>query len=151
VPAGPPFKQLDARKIELMAEVGCSREEIGLLCGVSTSTIDRNYDGAVKQGHAKRNYNLRKLQYESAKRGSVAMLIWLGKQWLGQKEHIELAQADVLNELLSEYKKRYERLADTAADPQPAQPADPAQKPKRNHHRRHPKPPPPPPAQPGGA
>ena len=147
MPAGRPFKQLDARKIEQLAEVGCSHEEIALICGVSVSTIERNYDVAIKQGHAKRNHNLRKLQYECAKRGNVAMLIWLGKQWLGQKEHIDLGQVNVLNELLDEYKKRYERLSGTAADPQPA---DPAQKPKRSHHRSHPKPPPPP-AQPGGA
>ena len=112
MPAGRPFKQLDAHKIEQMAMVGCSNEEIGLILGCSADTLANNYSEAIKEGKAKRNYNLRKLQYEAAKRGNVAMMIWLGKQWLGQKERPELEDAaDPLRELLAEYRKRYEILA----------------------------------------
>jgi hypothetical protein len=112
MPAGRPFKQLDALKIEQMAMVGCSNEEIALVLDVSADTIERNYAGAIKAGKAARNYNLRKLQYEAAKRGNIVMQIWLGKQWLGQKDRPELDdKPDVLGELLVEYRKRYEILA----------------------------------------
>jgi agmatine/peptidylarginine deiminase len=58
-----------------------------------------------------RNPNLRKLQYEAAKRENVTMQIWLGKQWLGQKERPESEEkADTLGELLAEYRKRHEYL-----------------------------------------
>ena len=33
--------------------------------------------------------SIRRMQYGSAEKGSVAMMIWLGKQYLGQKEKVE--------------------------------------------------------------
>lgn len=39
---------------------------------------------------SKVRYNLSMKQYEIAKNGNVTMLIWLGKQWLGQKEKQEI-------------------------------------------------------------
>ncbi len=41
-------------------------------------------EGRASAGKAK----LRKLQWECAKSGNIAMLIWLGKQWLGQQERL---------------------------------------------------------------
>jgi len=47
-------------------------------------------------------YNLRKKQYEVAMQGNVTMLVWLGKQMLGQSDKIEV---DDNYELVSEYTK----------------------------------------------
>jgi hypothetical protein len=79
MPAGRPRKQLDAAQAEKYATVGCSHEEIAWLCGTTRELIERNFILALKAGTAKRNHNLRKMQYEAAKRGNIAMMIWLGK------------------------------------------------------------------------
>jgi hypothetical protein len=117
MPAGRPFKVLDAHKIEQMAMVGCSNEEIALILGVSADIIERNYSGAIKEGKAKRNHNLRKMQYEAAKKGNIVMMVWLGKQWLNQRDRPELDGAiDPLRELVNEYRKRYDLLSRPPAE-----------------------------------
>jgi hypothetical protein len=111
-----PRKLIDEKKVEQLAAIGCSEKEIGSLLGCSDDLLERRFAGALKRGRARRNQNLRKLQYEAAKRGNVTMQIWLGKQWLGQKDKPESDdKPDVLGELLVEYRKRYERLTAGAA------------------------------------
>ena len=65
--------------------------------GISVDTLYRR----IKEKHgitfaeykAKRqealHINLKKKQYDVAMSGNVSMLIWLGKQWLGQKDKVE--------------------------------------------------------------
>ena len=44
------------------------------------------------------------------------MQIWLGKQWLGQKDKPESeGKPDVLGELLGDFRKHYEHLASDRA------------------------------------
>ena len=45
---------------------------------------------------------LRTMQFKSAQSGSAAMLIWLGKQILGQKDQQEIAVVDEEEKRLSE-------------------------------------------------
>jgi hypothetical protein len=102
----------DEKKVEQLAAIGCSEKEIGQLVGCSDDLLERRFAGPLKRGRARRNQNLRKLQYEAAKRGNVTMQIRLGKQWLGQKERPESEdRADTLGELLAEFRRRHERLA----------------------------------------
>src|ERR1700733_9807607 len=104
-----PRKQIDEKKVEQLAEIGCSEKEIGLLVGCSDDLLERRFAGALKRGRARRNHNLRKLQYESAKAGNVVMLIWLGKQWLHQKDKPVEPQPDVLGALLLEFRAQHSR------------------------------------------
>jgi hypothetical protein len=41
---------------------------------------------------AKVRTNLASKQYQVAMSGNVSMLIWLGKQWLGQKDKHEISE-----------------------------------------------------------
>ena len=103
-----PRKQIDEKKVEQLAAIGCSEKEIGHLLGCSDDLLERRFAGALKRGRARRNQNLRKLQYEAAKHGNVTMQIWLGKQWLGQKDKPEPeGKTDVLGELLAEFRAQY--------------------------------------------
>jgi hypothetical protein len=43
------------------------------------------WDNGQEQGRA----SLRRLQYKAAENGNPTMQIWLGKQWLGQKDRTE--------------------------------------------------------------
>jgi hypothetical protein len=112
VPAGRPRKQIDARKVEQLAMVGCSHEEISLITGIHRNTLERNYSATIKAGTAKRNHSLRKMQYEAAKRGNVVMMIWLGKQWLNQRDRGPFDEIeDPLGELLRDFRAHYNTAA----------------------------------------
>ncbi len=60
--------------------------------GVSVDTIQRRkrsseeFCGAIKRGQATTRNSLRRLQLKKALEGNVTMLIWLGKQLLGQSD-----------------------------------------------------------------
>jgi hypothetical protein len=103
-----PRKQIDEKKVEQFAAIGCSEKEIGLLLGCSDDLLERRFAGALKRGRASRNSNLRKLQYEAAKAGNVTMQIWLGKQWLGQKDKPAEEASDTLDQLLQEFRAIHE-------------------------------------------
>ncbi len=83
-----PRKQIDERKVEQFAAIGCSEKEIGLLLGCSDDLLERRFAGALKRGRASRNSNLRKLQYEAAKAGNVTMQIWLRTGTVQTKEDV---------------------------------------------------------------
>jgi transcriptional regulator with XRE-family HTH domain len=82
---GRPFKQIDARQVELLAGVFCSNEEIASKLGCSSDTLTRNYADALEKGRTEAKTGLRATQYRLAKT-NVAMAIWLGKQYLAQRE-----------------------------------------------------------------
>ena len=86
---GRPRKQIDEPMVELLASVGCSQREIGLVVGCSDDLLQRRFSAAMEKGWAHRNCNLRKLQYQAAQNGSVPMMIWLGRQWLHQRDEPE--------------------------------------------------------------
>jgi hypothetical protein len=80
-----PRKPIDAKQVLRLAKLGCSQAEIGEVLGCSDDTLRRHFAAALKKGYAELNRSLRKAQIDSAKRGNVTMLIWLGKQRLGQR------------------------------------------------------------------
>ena len=56
----------------------------------------------LDKGRAEGRMRLRTMQFKSAQSGSAAMLIWLGKQILGQKDQQEIAVVDEEEKRLSE-------------------------------------------------
>lgn len=83
---GRPRKQVDEPTLEQMASMGCTTAEMAETLGVSPDTLERNYAASIKRGAALRNYSLRRRQLELAMEGNPTMLIWLGKQLLGQRD-----------------------------------------------------------------
>jgi len=76
-----PRKTLDESRIIELASKGHINTEIALFLGVSHDTLERNFAESLEKGRALRNGRLQAKQYETAMRGDVRMLIWLGKQW----------------------------------------------------------------------
>jgi len=80
--------------VERSAAVGCSKEEIASLLWVARSAFYRHIDkdeklrDALENGAAKGRATLRRLQWKGAEEGNATMLVWLGKQLLGQKDSI---------------------------------------------------------------
>lgn len=95
---GPPRHQLDLVQIEKLAQIQCTDYEIALVMGVSEKTIQRRkaddagFLSAYEKGRSDGRVSLRKWQFEAAKNRNTTMLIWLGKQYLGQTD-----KADVLS------------------------------------------------------
>ena len=91
---GRPKLVLNATGIDLIveaAEIMCTDEEIAGLLGVSVDTLTREENAtafaeAKKRGNTKGKKSLRRIQFDIAKNGNATMAIWLGKQYLGQKE-----------------------------------------------------------------
>lgn len=87
--AGRPRIELDRDQIMRMASCMCTVEEIAYVMGCSKDTIERNYMDVLEEGRAKGRASLRRKQYEVAMTGDKSMLIWLGKQLLGQSEKLD--------------------------------------------------------------
>ena len=72
----------------------CTEEEIASILNCSrdlfyTEDNKELYRQAIQKGQSEGKQSLRRYQYELAKKGNSSMLIWLGKQWLGQTDKIE--------------------------------------------------------------
>lgn len=85
----PPKKPIDEDDVLSYASVFCTDEEIALEMGVSVSTITRRCEEILKKGKNRSKLSLRAKQFELAMKGNVTMLIWLGKQHLGQSNKFE--------------------------------------------------------------
>jgi len=101
------------RRLRELAIIGCSLREIAVIEGVSLSTVQRRFSEIIEAGVAERRRGLRKKQLARALEGSDTMLIWLGKQDLGQRDHKEVRHdvADSLSDLLEEVAKNGARLS----------------------------------------
>lgn len=83
-----------------MALIQCTVEEICSVLGISDSTISRrckedhkiNIEEYIQQKANGGRASLRRMQYKKAQEGNPTMLIWLGKQYLGQKDNLELSK-----------------------------------------------------------
>ena len=98
---GRPRKEIDYQKLEPLCRIQCTGEECASVLGMTYDTLDRNLKadghGGFKE-YYKKNGNtgkasLRRLQWKSAESGNTTMLIWLGKQYLGQTDRQEIVEA----------------------------------------------------------
>jgi hypothetical protein len=84
-----PKLQIDPKLVQDLAALGCKTTEIAVVVGCSTDTLEGRFSAELAKGRENLRISLRRWQLESAKKGNVAMLIWLGKQMLGQTEKVE--------------------------------------------------------------
>ena len=89
---GRPKKELDTDMIERLASIFCTNEEISTIVGCHSDTLADNFSEYLKKGRDKGKMSLRRMQWEKAQTGNTTMLIWLGKQMLGQKDKIETSE-----------------------------------------------------------
>lgn len=89
---GRPKKELDIDMIEKLASIFCTNEEIATIVGCHSDTLADNFSEYLKKGRDKGKMSLRRMQWEKAQSGNTTMLIWLGKQMLGQRDKIETSE-----------------------------------------------------------
>jgi transposase len=92
--AGRPRKEIEGNKVKLLAGYGMNNSEIAEFFGVNETTIRNNFSEFLTKGRAEQKNKLRRKQMQVAMKGNVIMLIWLGKQILGQIEKVETS-ADI--------------------------------------------------------
>ena len=103
------IKTLDLKQIEGMAAIGCTQDEIGIILGFNARMFHgkrADVRAAYQAGAAKMRASLRRLQWGKAKEGNVTMMIWLGKQILGQKDRMEETIREEVVEIQRIEKKR---------------------------------------------
>ena len=93
---------IDYQKLQKMCAIHCTGEECAALLDVDYDTLNRTlkedgYGGFTdyfKKYSAGGKMSLRRKQFEKASEGNIPMLIWLGKQYLGQKDQVEEVARD---------------------------------------------------------
>lgn len=86
-----PKKKIDYEAVEKLASIQCTQEEIANFLEISTRTLqrDKEFCRIYKKCKESGKMSLRRMQFKKANDGSVPMLIWLGKQYLGQTDKVE--------------------------------------------------------------
>ena len=69
-----------------LAAMGCSDREISRWFDVNEDTLRNNFSEIIAKGREELKHSLRRAQIKLALGGNATMLIWLGKNILGQQE-----------------------------------------------------------------
>jgi len=91
---GRPPADVDLEQFEKLYELQCTQEEIASFFRLSLSTIKRlaatpEVRNILDRGAALGRISIRRQQFRLLREGSNTMAIWLGKQYLGQREKID--------------------------------------------------------------
>lgn len=79
-------KDIDPELVYKLASMHCTLREIAKICDVDQETIRRHFGEEIEQAKAIGARSLRRAQWDKALSGSDRMLIFLGKNYLGQQE-----------------------------------------------------------------
>lgn len=111
---GRPRIDIDEENFKKLCGLQCTLAEIASFFKCSEDTIERwcvrelkmPFAEAFKKYSAAGKISLRRWQYRMAE-NSVTMAIWLGKQWLGQKDVVDVAVSDDTDETVKEMEKYF--------------------------------------------
>ena len=89
--AGRPKKIIDYRAVEKLASIMCTQEEIANILDISVRTLQRDEEFCriYKKGMDNGKRSLRRNQFLMSETNAT-MAIWLGKQYLNQKDKQEI-------------------------------------------------------------
>ena len=87
-------KVIDPKEVEKLAALGMKNSEIADWFGIDDSTLNYNFKQNLTKGRLQLNQSLRQAQIRLAMSGNATMLIWLGKNILGQSENPSDSQAN---------------------------------------------------------
>lgn len=99
---GRPKAVIDWQTVGKLLEAGCAGTDIASQLGISATTLQRrcraennvSFAAFSQQKRMSGDNLLRAAQYKAAMEGNTTMLIWLGKQRLGQSDKNELTGKD---------------------------------------------------------
>jgi hypothetical protein len=86
---GRPKLDIDPEQVTRLARLHCTMQEMASFFGCHIDTLRDNFSNEIDKGRSEGNISLRRKQWQMAvEKGNVVMLIWLGKQMLGQRNEI---------------------------------------------------------------
>lgn len=96
---GRPKKGIDFEVLSELCRLHCTGEECASVLKVDYDTLNKRiqekygfgFSDYYKKQSGSGKVSLRRAQWRSALEGNVAMMIWLGKQYLGQTEKTEMS------------------------------------------------------------
>lgn len=109
---GRPKKVIDYDSVEKLASIMCTQEEIADYLNMSVRTLQRDAEFCriYKKGLNKGRMSLRRKQFQMADH-NTGMAIWLGKQYLDQKDKQEVEHSGkIIN--------KYEKMTDAEIEEQ---------------------------------
>lgn len=97
--AGRPKKEINQKQFESLCAIQCTSEEICAVLDVSDKVLENwcrdtygeNFSVVFAQKRAGGKASLRRNQWRMSETNPT-MAIWLGKQYLGQSDHVEQPQ-----------------------------------------------------------
>ena len=92
--ARPKKYHIDTKQLQKLAKCGCTNKEMADFFGCSADLLEKSYSEYLTKGRAEQKMRLRQLQWKSAEKGNVSMLIFLGKNILGQQDRLEENQLE---------------------------------------------------------
>lgn len=101
---GRPRKEVNWEEFDKLCAIQCTEEEIAAWFDMTRVTLNEKckeehgmtFLALFRQKRQKGFSSLRRNQFKRATGGSDTMLIWLGKQYLGQKDKHELGLPDLV-------------------------------------------------------
>lgn len=98
-----PTTPIDWEQVDRMCEIHCTGEEQASILGVDYDTLNaackrehnKSFSEYFRQKASSGKMSLRRKQYTSAMDGNTTMLVWLGKNWLGQTDQPEAEPVDL--------------------------------------------------------
>ena len=132
-PGGRPRIEFDLRLVEDLGKIQSTHSELAAVLGVSIETVKRRlkddpeFCAVYEKGLENGKSSLRRIQWKAALAGNTTMQIWLGKQYLGQRDmhsteltgaegtplipaHIVTGMDDATRTLLRDLRRRLPRV-----------------------------------------
>lgn len=109
---GRPKLKIDYSLVEKLASIQCTQEEISDILEISVRTLlrDKKFCHIYKKGLGTGKMSLRRKQWTAIENGSVPMMIFMGKQILGQSDtpqEVEIKKKELeLKQQEFEFKKQ---------------------------------------------
>ena len=90
---GRPKAVIDYARLRKLARIQCTQEEMASVLDVCVDTLQRDERAMqiYRDGMAHGRMSVRRAQFRAMLQGNQTMLVWLGKQYLGQRDHQELS------------------------------------------------------------
>jgi hypothetical protein len=80
-------KVIPPPQVEELASLGCTDRDIANFFGIKEDTLRYNFTDNLIKGREELKVSLRRAQLKLALSGNAVMLIWLGKNLLGQTDN----------------------------------------------------------------
>jgi hypothetical protein len=102
------FTEKEVRQVMALARCHCPDDEIAAFLECGETTVKRHFGPLLKECRLQGRANLRAWQFREAEKGVPTMLIWLGKQLLGQRDRHDV---NVTNEAEEAYKRQLAEMS----------------------------------------